>query len=54
MSIVTKSGAAGVTCSSAPSDYECCTTDLCNGAQMNGMSIFLAGSMAIFALFRSI
>lgn len=51
--VLWKSGLSGATCSYAvPSGYSCCSTNLCNGAQINGMSILIIGIAAIVAHFR--
>ena len=52
--VVFKLGATGTTCSSPPSGYSCCTTDLCNGAKINGISILMISAATIFALLQTI
>ncbi len=49
-------GNGAVTCSTstlAGPGTSCCATDLCNGAKMNGMSMVMAITVAMMALFRA-
>ena len=52
--VVYKSGLSGLTCSSLPSGYLCCSTNLCNGAKINGISILMISAATVFALLRTI
>ncbi|CAF3505973.1 unnamed protein product [Adineta steineri] len=53
--VTTKVGLPLFNCSTAtlPSGATCCSTNLCNGAKINGMSILMVSAAVIVGLFRT-